>query len=308
MSPNYLLWLQRLRESSGDVLSPVLMWVSDIMVGLVPVCVVAFVYLCVSKRWGYYIMASVFAATTVNQCLKNTFCVYRPWIRCSEIQPYADSALKATGYSFPSGHASTAASFFGAFASMLRQRRWAVWACAVCALVVCFSRNYLGVHTPEDVLTGIAEGLAAVWIVDRYVRVRRDGRRDAAAVVMGLVAVGAVLTYATLKPYPVDLAADGSILVDPMLMITDCYVTAGLMTGFLTGWYVEKHYICMPQDRPWWKYLWRIALAVTLILIHSYLFVPVLHSMLGNDWGAFVQCLIMVWIVTIVVPYYASLE
>ena len=306
MDIDFLLWLQELRLASGDILSPFLMWASDVMVGLLPVCVVAFVYLCVSKRWGYFIMASVFVATSLNQGLKNTFCVYRPWIRCPEITPYAHSALKATGYSFPSGHATTAASFFGSFACMLRHRTWAVWSCCLCALTVCVSRNYLGVHTPQDVVVGIIIGLASVWAANCFARKNVEGRYDTTVLAMGFVATVAFLLYSTLKPYPMDYAADGTLLVNPSKMVNDCFVTSGLLSGFVSGWYVEKHHIRMNQDKPWWKYLWRIMLAVSLILIHTYLLVPVLKSMLGNDWGSFAQCLIMVWIVTIVVPYISS--
>ena len=61
-------------------------------------------------------------------------------------------------YSFPSGH--TTSSFAAAFALMLTKARG--WPAAVLlASVIAFSRLYLFVHYPSDVLAGVLIGLAA---------------------------------------------------------------------------------------------------------------------------------------------------
>lgn len=75
-----------------------------------------------------------------------------------------------TNYSFPSGHADTAISFYGLLAWIATRhiqspaRRRAVWvASAVLVLAIGLSRVYLGVHYPTDVLGGYALGL--VWTI-----------------------------------------------------------------------------------------------------------------------------------------------
>lgn len=75
-----------------------------------------------------------------------------------------------TNYSYPSGHADTSISFYGLLAWIAthriqaRARRRAVWAAsAVLVLAIGFSRVYLGVHYPTDVLGGYALGL--VWTI-----------------------------------------------------------------------------------------------------------------------------------------------
>ena len=65
-----------------------------------------------------------------------------------------------SSFAFPSSHAAniTATMFF--LAALYRRARW--WLVAL-ALVVSFSRVYVGVHWPGDVLFGMALGAALAW-------------------------------------------------------------------------------------------------------------------------------------------------
>ncbi len=72
-------------------------------------------------------------------------------------------------YSFPSGHAITACCFWGVLAAILAARagsarvKAGLWAsAAILTAMVGFSRVYLGVHYPTDVLAGYA--LAVIWL------------------------------------------------------------------------------------------------------------------------------------------------
>jgi membrane protein DedA with SNARE-associated domain/membrane-associated phospholipid phosphatase len=76
--------------------------------------------------------------------------------------------VEVTGSSFPSGHATQAAAFYGMVVLVLTVRRSvgmriAAWSAALVIVgVVGLSRVYLGVHWPSDVLGGYA--LGAMWI------------------------------------------------------------------------------------------------------------------------------------------------
>jgi membrane-associated phospholipid phosphatase len=81
-----------------------------------------------------------------------------------------DARVIQEGFSFPSGHSTLSATFYGTVAYLvirnLRQNRWKVLVGVVTALLVLaigVSRIYLGVHYPSDVLAGWAAG--ALWMV-----------------------------------------------------------------------------------------------------------------------------------------------
>lgn len=80
-----------------------------------------------------------------------------------------DSGYTAAFYSFPSGHATVAVGFYGALTLILAYRlrgfwRWVVVSGGVLlVLLIGFSRLYLGVHYPTDVLAGFLA--APLWVI-----------------------------------------------------------------------------------------------------------------------------------------------
>jgi undecaprenyl-diphosphatase len=80
-------------------------------------------------------------------------------------------------YSFPSGHALFSVCFFGALALLISTRvrsrpgRMAIWlAVVLLAGAIGFSRIYLGVHYPADVLGGYAVGAVCVSMGAAFLR------------------------------------------------------------------------------------------------------------------------------------------
>jgi undecaprenyl-diphosphatase len=80
-----------------------------------------------------------------------------------------ESGYTASFFSFPSGHATVAVGFYGALTLILAYRlrglaRWAVVSGGVLlVLLIGFSRLYLGVHYPTDVLAGFLA--APLWVI-----------------------------------------------------------------------------------------------------------------------------------------------
>ncbi len=76
---------------------------------------------------------------------------------------------RPASYSFPSGHALSSTIVYGLAAYLLArlnpQRRWSYWlGAAVWVFLIGFSRLYLGVHWPSDVLAGFVLGFALVYV------------------------------------------------------------------------------------------------------------------------------------------------
>ena len=112
MDIEYLLFLQNLREASGDIFNEFFNAITKITVDVMPF--MPFVILwCVNKKWGYRALITYWFCDSVNAVIKLTACVYRPWIRDARIEPAGDAKVAATGYSFPSGHSTVATATYG---------------------------------------------------------------------------------------------------------------------------------------------------------------------------------------------------
>jgi undecaprenyl-diphosphatase len=131
------------------------------------------------ERWrrAAILLAITFAGgALLDNVLKLSFRRARP-------AAYFDYPLPRS-FSFPSGHAMFAFCFFGTLASLVTARleskmaKVLVWvAAAVLIALIGFSRIYLGVHYPTDVIGGYIAAfiwVAAVTIGDRWHRSRTE--------------------------------------------------------------------------------------------------------------------------------------
>lgn len=103
------------------------------------------------------LLAIGFGYITGNLVLKNLFARSRPCWLWREVTLLIPIPMD---YSFPSGH--TMVSFEGAFCIWRHNRRWGI-AALFAAAVIAFSRMYLFVHFPTDILGGIVLGIANGW-------------------------------------------------------------------------------------------------------------------------------------------------
>lgn len=110
---------------------------------------------------------SLLLTASITEALKNSVRRPRPYLG------YPDDLLPlktVRGFSFPSGH--TSLTFATAASLCLSYPRWYVIVpAALWASGVGFSRLYMGVHYPSDVLVGalvgVGSSLVAHWLVDR---------------------------------------------------------------------------------------------------------------------------------------------
>lgn len=125
---------------------------------LIPI-VVSLYYL-FHKKFGEYLIYTMLTSLIINTGLKNIFKFARP---IGEEGIRTLRAETATGYSFPSGHSQSASTFFFGIANYMKKRIWWILSVLITALV-CFSRLYLGVHYPKDVIVGLLLGLLISYL------------------------------------------------------------------------------------------------------------------------------------------------
>ncbi len=139
-------------------------FISDIghLYGVVPLAVLVVLGLLVVRRRGnaLFFAVAVGGAGLLNQGAKLFFRRDRPdlWLSPSPAPEHT--------YSFPSGHAMGSMALVAALAVLAWPTRWRWWAILIGGLftgLVGFSRVYLGVHYPSDVVAGWAASLA--WVL-----------------------------------------------------------------------------------------------------------------------------------------------
>lgn len=255
MDIQILLALQHMRESAPDFLTTFLIMLSYVGDGPILVALVLIVYWCVDKRSGQFSFFAFSTANYVNQLMKNIMTVYRPWIRDAAIVPAEQAIEGAGGYSFPSGHSTGTASSLGSFAWLARKKRvWITVVCVIIILLMMFSRLYLGVHTPQDVLVGLLIGLIMIaltqvffnWL-DRYDTLMPGHNKDIIVAVIIIVLSVASVAFVMLKPYPMDYV-DGVLLVDPVTMQKGSFEAAGICAGVAISWVLERRFVNFSTD------------------------------------------------------------
>lgn len=300
----YLLMLQELRNATGGIFDEFFNALSKFAVDVLPF--LPFVlFWGVDKKWGYYSLTTQWLGELVNGVIKLTVCAYRPWIRSDLIEPAGDSKTAATGYSFPSGHTKTAGTNYGSIAIWQKdKRKWVSVTCIVLILLTAFSRNFLGVHTPQDVICGLIEAVIILYVVF-VVSKKLDGNERAIDILtlIGVVAVIVSLIYIQIKPYPMDYDAAGNLLVNPSKMMNDCFKACGAFIGFLVGSYVDRHYIHYEIPVGTKNLPILVSIGVALAFSWKEYFGPAtVGAAFGGHWGNFIARCIMLLFAMIVWP------
>ena len=303
MDIEYLLLLQRLREAAGGLLTPLMELVSELAASSVTIGAAAFVFWAVDRHFGGFLMLNYVGSSLLNQAVKLTACVYRPWVRDGRVQPVLTALDKATGYSFPSGHTQSAAAIYGSVALWYGKKRpWLASLMAAMILLTGFSRNYLGVHTPQDVIVSMALCAGYLWLNGKVAALleKRPGL-DAAVAAAGVAFALASVAWFSCKSYPLDYV-DGALLVDPVVMMEDGFMAAGMVFGFYPGWLIERRWLrftTSPRRR--WQYALAAAALVPMLAIYR-LLPGALAGLTGPLWAEFISCALLAFYVMALVP------
>ena len=165
MEISILDWIQSMRTPIGDMVIPLVTKLGD--AGMIWILLSVVLVLIPRTRKSGVILAAALCVDVVlcNGILKNLFRRIRPCDINTSIQLLV---ARPDDFSFPSGH--TAASFAAAAALILAGEKKLWMPALALAVFIAFSRLYLYVHYPTDILGGIAVGIfagyAGNWIVN----------------------------------------------------------------------------------------------------------------------------------------------
>lgn len=254
MDIDYLLMLQKFREHTESFLAPIMDWFTKMAISFWPLAIILMIYWAFDRKAGRRMFAGMSLAYLVNGFLKLTCCVYRPWIRDARVVPYGDSKVAATGYSFPSGHSTAATARYGSIGVWFRKRNKAIMVVMFASIfITMFSRNYLGVHTPQDVLVGFGATVIAL-IIGNLVENWSDknpAKRDIIILISGIVIAIILVCYYEFKTYPMDYLPDGSLLVDGKDMIPDSFEGIGFIVAFSICRIFERRGFDFEKEMNW---------------------------------------------------------
>ena len=200
------------------------------------------VYWCFSKRAGMRLAYVVLLSTYLNLFLKNLFGIPRP----------DDARIRflrhETTPSFPSNHAQGAVVTWGYLAIQWHSR--AFWAVAMVLIFLSsLSRVYLGVHFPQDVVSGMAIGvlylLAFNWVTASW----RGKWAEFPLVAKASLLV--LLPIALLVVHPSQNTA----------------MAMGALSGMGLGFLLEDRFVGFSTDGLWWRRVLRFLVGLILVIV-----------------------------------------
>ncbi|MBR4571523.1 MAG: phosphatase PAP2 family protein [Candidatus Riflebacteria bacterium] len=307
MDISYLLYLQNLRDATSHIFDKFFTYVTNYgeMNYLLPLF--AIIYWCINKKTGEFMFISLGFSRLINGLIKIAACIYRPWIRDIRVTPINNGMKTATGYSFPSGHTTNATATFGSF-SVLQDKKdkflkILLWGFAI---LVGFSRNYIGVHTPQDVIVGFVLTVLTIFgTIKLFDILEKNEKADVWIAFAGILISLLITIYAVNKTYPVNYKnQDNTItetiylktsevnkeiaqnaIVNPKEMALDLYKNIGYIFGIFLGWIIERRFIKFSTDGTTNQKLLRFLVCFSLMQVMLNVICPLLKANLEKIYN-----------------------
>jgi membrane-associated phospholipid phosphatase len=241
------------------------------------------VYWAGSARLGRRLAVLLIASNALNNLLKVVFSHPRPHWTDARVRGLSVE----TSYGLPSAHAQAGVVVWGYLAHHApRARRALAWGLALAVIfIISFSRMFLGMHFPTDVLGGWAIGALALWAFARWedrAAARLSGLGLGAQLGLALVAslaflalALAVLGLAARAPDPAEWAANAAAHAAPELEAPPIdplspnapVASAGMLLGLGAGLACAVRWARFDAGGPWAKRLGRYLIGVVGVLV-----------------------------------------
>lgn len=235
-----VILLQNLQEIRNPVLTAFVEAITSMSESLFIVVLIAILYWCIDKKRSLRIGWIVLFSTGINGIIKNIVKMPRPF------QKGVTSPIRvqtATGYSFPSGHTQLATTFWGSSMAILKGK-FTLIVGSILILLTAFSRLYLGVHWPTDVIGGIVFGTIAVMIGLKLI--------DEKGTITKKHVIGVSIAFILCTVVPVD---------------ADLAKAIGALWGLSFGGYLEQKYINFEEKQILKNQIIKVFLGFTVAIL-----------------------------------------
>lgn len=250
---------------------------------------------CVDKYVGYYTLSVGFIGTIGNQFLKLVFRIPRPWILDENFTILEQARGQATGYSFPSGHTQSAVGTFGCIACTAKNQKLRILA-VVIAVLVAFSRMYLGVHTPLDV--GVSVLIAAALIFALRPMIFGNRKRTMPWLLGGMLLLAvAFLCYVEFCPVPADVDMENFLHGRE-----NAYTLLGALLGMLAVYIADEKWLNFSTKAVWWAQILKVIGGLAVVLIVKSGTKGLLNMLFGELAGRAVRYALVVIVAGIIWP------
>jgi membrane-associated phospholipid phosphatase len=242
-----ILWVQSFRHPFFDTLFLAATFLGEEEFYLI---FLPFIYWCLDKQVGVGLTYITMLSHYLNSVVKLIFRLPRP------SDPRLVLLRTETSPSFPSGHAQSAVANWGYLVTRFRHKIFSIVA-VVLIILIAFSRIYVGVHFPQDVVGGLLIGLFLLVAYNWVVGTIEKRHFDLPLPIKLTLSV--VVPLALLFAHPFDV--DGTYPAE--LAAT----TMGTILGMSIGFVLEREHIRFKMDGLWWKRGLRFILGMVLVVI-----------------------------------------
>lgn len=240
------------------------------------------IYWCLDAQLGLRVGLSLMITGVVNSTFKFALVGPRPYWYSPAVTAYSTE----TSFGVPSGHAQNAVVVWGVLAAWFK-RPWAWISAIVIMLLIGFSRQYLAVHFPHDVLVGWIIGAGLLWAilkwekpVSQWFSQRAVNRQifsafgvSLAFILIGVLVRGLVTSSGwTLPQAWVDTAMSADPLADPPdpLSLSGLISNAAVFFGLALGAILLRQNGGFQAGGPAWQRLVRFIIGLVGVFLLWY--------------------------------------
>ena len=224
------------------------------------IAISVFIYWNISKKNGFVMSMSLMNALAAMGIAKAVVRFPRPWVVLDNLETVRQHT--ATGYSFPSGHTTIAASSYSSMAVTFR-KRWLSVLCSVAILLVALSRLYLCVHWPMDVVAGVLIGCGTTFVFGGFFSGLYD---DKARSIRVTAVIGCVMTLATLV-----LAVILTMEKGDSLALDDLCMSFSIYGGLAFGFAIERRFNDFDiTEGEWGKKILRYVVGMAVVVFIAF--------------------------------------